>query len=316
MMRFGPFIRSYFTFNRRERNGILVLLGVVAVFVATLLVQDRLVSLPAYDFGAFDRMAAGLHPLDLKAAKARRDSAGHDERLPTPAQAAGEHSAFAKQELFYFNPNGLSAEDWMRLGLSRAQAQSIKNYEAKGGQFRTKADVQKMHVVSPEFYARVEDHIVIPQPEAATKEETPRPYFAEKKVRTPSMVELNSADTSDLVTLPGIGNVFARRIVAYRNRLGGFCNPEQLMEVFGFDAERYEQVKPYVSAKPEFITRISINSVTAAELKKHPYVTFGIANAIVNYRAMHGPFKTLEALRGVDLVNADLYRKLAPYLTL
>jgi len=308
-------LRSYFTFNRRERNGILILLGVILLLLVTLFIQEQRLLLPVSDFSAFDRMAAGLRAAEYKQTAAQKDSSAHESRLPTPAEAAGQRSLFHRQELFYFNPNNLPAADWIRLGLSPAQAQSIKNYEAKGGRFETKEDVRKMYVISPQLYNRIEAYIVIPQPEAQKTGPAPVVQTEKAKPRA-TVVELNSADTSALKSLPGVGSVFAKRILSYRNRLGGFHSAEQLLEVYGFDVERYEQVKNFVKTDPQFLSRIPLNTAAAAELRQHPYVTPNTATAIVSYRKLHGPFKTLEALQDVDLVNPELYRKLAPYLIL
>lgn len=309
------FLRQYFTFNRRERNGILVLLVLIGVLLTGLVIAELAVTETAYDFSGFNRMAAGLRMREPVRASVRKDSAEKESRVPLVAEAAGEHSIYRKQELFYFNPNGLPVEDWMRLGLSRAQAESVKNFEAKGGRFRKKEDLRRLYVISPEFYLRVEDHIVIPPADNVSASAVPVGVPALARP-APGIVELNAADTAELMSLPGIGAVFARRIISYRNRLGGFERIEQLLEVFGFDADRFEQIRMLVKADPEYLSRININTIGADELKRHPYFTPSVAQAIVSFRKAHGAFQRLDDLRRIDLVNEDLYRKIAPYLTL
>lgn len=307
--------RSYFTFNRRERSGILFLFGILFLLLVAALVQPHLYGLPEADYSAFDKMLTTMKPVPSGTA-AQHGFAEKEDRV-SPAggeQEAVKHYTLKKQALFYFNPNGLDAEKWVELGLSPLQAERIKKYEAKGGRFRTKADVQKMYVISPAFYARIENYIVIPAEEKAApawvSEQQPRSTPATNRA-----IELNSADTAELKQLPGIGSAFARRIVSYRTRLGGFHSADQLLEVYGFDAERYDRIRAQLTLNTDFLRRYNINTAEVNELRSHPYITPAIAAAIVNYRRLHGPFASVEAIRQVDLVNGDLYLKLAPYLT-
>lgn len=307
--------RSYFTFNRRERSGILFLFGILFLLLVAAIVQPYLYGLPEADYSVFDKMLTSMKPVPAEPA-AQNTFTEKEERVSpgTGEQEAVKHYTLKKKALFYFNPNGLDAEKWVELGLSPLQAERIKKYEAKGGRFRTKADVQKMYVISPAFFARIENYIVIPAEEktapAWTSEQQPRSAPA-----TRLSIELNSADTAELKMLPGIGSAFARRIVTYRARLGGFYSADQLLEVYGFDAERYDRIREQLTLNTDFLRRYNINTADVNELRNHPYITPAIAAAIVNYRRLHGPFASVEAIRQVDLVNADLYLKLAPYLT-
>lgn len=307
--------RSYFTFNRRERSGILFLFGILFLLLVAAIVQPYLYGLPEADYSAFDKMLTAMKPVPAEPA-VQNAFAEKEERVPANSgeQEAVKHYTLKKQSLFYFNPNGLDAEKWVELGLSPLQAERIKKYEAKGGRFRTKADVQKMYVISPAFFARIENYIVIP-----AEEKTTPSWVSEQQSRsTPATrlrIELNSADTAELKQLPGIGSAFARRIVTYRTRLGGFYSADQLLEVYGFDAERYDRIRDQLTLNTDFLHRYNINTADVNELRNHPYITPAIAAAVVSYRRLHGPYASVEAIRQVDLVNADLYLKLAPYLT-
>ncbi len=98
------------------------------------------------------------------------------------------------------------------------------------------------------------------------------------------ILELNSADTLQLQELRGIGPAFARRIVAYRDKLGGYYAKEQLMEVYGFTAELYEKVKNHIKVNPTLIKKIDVNAYDIGYLKRHPYISYYEAKAIVDYR--------------------------------
>lgn len=268
--------------------------------------QERWVNLPANDYAALNRVIA---------AKQRQAA---DTTVETPAlpmaELAGQHSVYHRKERFYFDPNGLPEDKWIRLGLSPAQARAVKRYEAGGGRFRTRQDVSRLIVVSAELYAELEPFIVLP--DAVAPSDKTEQYPANRPTARLTSIELNAADTSVLVQLEGIGPVFARRIVAYRQRLGGFHHAEQLLEVFGFEQERLDQIASRLRIDSTYIRKINVNTADASELRKHPYLNPTVAKALVSYRTTHGPFRNLPELMNCHLVTADLYRKLAPYLTL
>jgi DNA uptake protein ComE-like DNA-binding protein len=207
-----------------------------------------------------------------------------------------------KSGLFPFDPNNLPESDWLRLGLSEKQIKTIKNYEAKGGKFRKKEDVKKMYCISPELYASLEPYILVPADSSKTKHQK-------------LLVELNSADTTELNKLKGIGSYFARKIAEYRDRLGGFVKKEQLLEIYGFDKEKYDGLSDNISVDISKAKKININNANLGEMKMHPYIKYNLANLIVNYRKQHGNYKSVDGIKQLDLVNDELFAKLAPYLT-
>ena len=95
-----------------------------------------------------------------------------------------------------------------------------------------------------------------------------------------TVVELNSADTTALKKVPGIGSVFAKRIIKYRELLGGFYSVEQLGEVYGIDEKRYESMKSWFSADRSAISLLPVNQLSAKELASHPYVSYKQARVI------------------------------------
>lgn len=95
-----------------------------------------------------------------------------------------------------------------------------------------------------------------------------------------TVVELNSADTTALKKVPGIGSVFAKRIIKYRDLLGGFYSVEQLGEVYGIDEERYEAMKSWFSVDLSVISQLPVNQLSAKELACHPYVSYKQARII------------------------------------
>jgi len=212
----------------------------------------------------------------------------------------------------------LSDSDWQRLGFSEKQIKTIKNYESKGGKFRSKEDVKKMYCIPEKQYLSLEPYISIPETASHYRD-----FAAEKKLKaeTPKpkpetiIVELNSADSAQLTKVKGIGPFYAKSIVKYRNLLGGFTAKEQLMEMWKFDSTKFAGIENYIIIDPTAVKKININTCTAAELK-HPYISWNMANAIVNYRSKHGKYKSIEDIKKTDLVDDKTYRKIVPYLTL
>ena len=129
------------------------------------------------------------------------------------------------------------------------------------------------------------------------------------------MVELNSADSMDLVQLYNIGPAFAKRILKYRARLGGFVEKTQLWEVYGMDSVRYNDIAPYVSVNSDGIELIDINSASVDQLKRHPYLDYYQAKAIVRMREQAGLYSDICDLKKVAIIDNETYNKILPYLT-
>ncbi len=127
-------------------------------------------------------------------------------------------------------------------------------------------------------------------------------------------VELNTADTTTLQLLHGIGPAYARRIARYRERLGGFVSDTQLLEVYGFTPSLLEHVRPHLELDTSARRRIAINSVGLKELARHPYVEYYQARDIVNLRTKGVVFKSEEDLRAVPSMADSTLRRLMPYI--
>ena len=164
-----------------------------------------------------------------------------------------------KVESFRFNPNTVSDEDLQRLGFSPRQAASIVNYRLKGGRFRRKSDFAKSFVVSDSVFRRLEPFIDIP------------------------LVDLNLADSAAFDALPGIGGWFAKAMVQYRERLGGYSCPEQLMEIRNFDREKYDGLSDLICVNPANVRPYPLWELPEEQLRRHPHIGPS-AHAIVLFR--------------------------------
>jgi competence protein ComEA len=296
-------IRDYLTFNKRERNGIVVLLTIILSLLIYLMVADKCFRKERIDFSKFEKEIQLLQATTETKKKGLRYIAA-----TKPITAAS--AVVSSPERFTFNPNQLPEAEWKKLGLTNQQIHSIKNYESKGGRFLKKEDVKKMYTISPELYASLEPYIEIP-----VEEKTPLFKTADKKnpVSEIKIMELNSVDSLQLTTIKGIGPFYARTIIKFRNALGGFHSKEQLMEVWKFDQEKYNALEKYITVDASKVMRINVNTCTAKELK-HPYINWKIANGIINYRSKHGNFHTLEEIKKTDLLDEETFLKIVPYL--
>ncbi len=304
------FIRDYLTFNKRERNGIVILLLIITLLLIYLNISDKFAKPEQVDFSKFEKEIAAFN-----ADQQESDSVAIENSFTGNNNDSTINSFSLKAEYFTFNPNGLAPDDWKRLGLNDKQIHTIKNYEAKGGQFRTKEDVKKMYCIPAEQYSQLEPYIQVPSGEVHNVKK-----FPDNNLRTPNsglrtLIELNSADSAYLTTIKGIGGFYAKAIIKYRQELGGFVSIEQLMEVWKFDKEKFDAIKNYLIVDETEIRKININTCTAAQLK-HPYISWNMANAIVNYRNKHGKYKNLEEIKKTDLVDDETFRKLVYYLVL
>lgn len=246
--------------------------------------KDNIINFKAFDKAITDSDKTG----DLTA----RDEVSAGNRNARPAT------------LFKFNPNNLPIAGWVKLGLTEHQAQVIKHYEEKGGRFFTKGDVQKMYSISPAEYKLLEPYIILPDGAA---------YHA-NKVKPGEVIEINTADSARLTMIHGIGPAFARRIVHYRERVGGFYNKEQLKEVYGIDEQKYNQIKADIAVDGRNVIRVNINTATFNELKRFPYLSYKQMDAIVAYRDEHGNYNALNDLKNIAILNDGILRKIGPYL--
>ncbi|WKZ64923.1 MAG: helix-hairpin-helix domain-containing protein [Flavobacteriales bacterium] len=271
-------------------------------------------------------------------------------RAQLDAWLAGRDSVSAPAaevpELFLFDPNELDRPGWRRLGLSDRQIDGIERWRSKGGRFRTKADLGRMYSLRPAQFEQLRPYIDLPdslprkgragngaqerapvgagstdqEPRAAAigPEGTALRDLRPERGGLRRKLEVNSADTAALIALPGIGPAFARGIVKYRERLGGYHSLDQLAEVYVLKdkPDAVLRLKELLVADTLMIRRIPLNSCTVEELAAHPYVTWKLAKPIVAYRQHHGPFRNVDGLRAIPLIDEALCRKLAPYLTL
>jgi competence protein ComEA len=312
---FKPFLTGYLSFTRKERTGIIVLVSIILICSVIPLWYSLFAKSSKKETGKYkDEMAA----LTLKQQDSSRRYAtkNYDEdRYPHYRDPQNRYSA-NKGELFYFDPNTISAGDWRRLGLRDKTITTIQNYLSKGGHFYKPEDIGKIWGLYPDEVERLLPYISIKETQRENTAYTTS--FSEKKTykKERSSININTSDTTALIALPGIGSKLANRIINYRNKLGGFYTIDQVGETFGLPDSTFQKIKDRLTIDTNAIHKLNINTISLDELKPHPYIRYQLANAIVQYRTQHGRFSKKEDIKKIMLVTDEIYAKLAPYLTI
>lgn len=146
----------------------------------------------------------------------------------------------------------------------------------------------------------------------AGKPAQPRPAYIRKR---PAVVDINAADTAVFIALPGIGPVLAARIVLFREKLGGFHSVGQIGEVYGLPDSVFRRLQPWLRCDSAVVRKIPLNTAEKDRLAAHPYIGWGEAKAIINYRRQHGPFRSLAALNRIVALDTAVLEKIRPYLS-
>ncbi|RZK60978.1 MAG: helix-hairpin-helix domain-containing protein, partial [Pedobacter sp.] len=283
-------LTNTFGFSKREYNGLLYL--VIVIIVVTFIPYFYRYYLDSKsEQGANDKLALQALALVDRYNKKRYNNT-RDEIEGATAKLPIRY--------FEFNPNTITEKEWQQFGLSSKQAMSIVNYVKKGGKFYKAEDLKRMYTISPEKYEALLPYVSIPKAEQFEKK-TSFTYTKKEAV----ILDINTADTLELDKIKGVGAAFARRIVKYRERLGGFYNKEQLFEVFGVDTPKFNEIKDQVRIDMEGIVKLDINKVEFDDLKRHPYLTFKQMNAIIQYRKQHGPYKSITDLNKILILKPE-----------
>jgi len=211
-----------------------------------------------------------------------------------------------KPELFDFDPNNTKEKDWKRLGFTRKQISMINNYLAKGGQFRKKEDLKKMYCISEEKYSELKPYVYIVSTKNTEKPTKPIPLI----------ININSADKMELVKLKGIGEYYAESIIKYREKLGGFINTNQLLEIYNFRVETYESIEEFIKIDKTEVRQINVNTADVELFGNHPYIQWKYAKQIINHRNRNGKFHKIEDILLHYLIPEKDFNKAKRYLTI
>jgi len=288
MKRVKLYIRAFFGFSRMETNGFLLLMPLTLVI---------LFSEPIYRLCKSPEPVMVIDRTDsLLAWMANHEVVSLINRLDTI-------------RFYSFNPNKISPDSLVALGLGDRIATRIEKYRAKGGQFRKKEDLARIFGMDSLWYQRASPWMKFPKA-GKILAQLPR------KQRL-MLQDINLADTLQLQDVYGIGPALARRIVTFRDRLGGFLTMEQLKEVYGLDSIVVSRVKRQFEVKLNFIPRlINVQTASMDDLIRHPYISRRQASAIVAYRSQRHRIDSIGQLLQVKIVDESWLAKVRPYLVI
>jgi competence ComEA-like helix-hairpin-helix protein len=301
--------KDYFSFTKKERIGVIVLLIIIVV----VFLLPAFFSNPAPpDAAAVKVFKEQIAVLETKK-ETRPNNINHYDKKDYQDFNAEKNPS--PGELFYFDPNTASQDEWQRLGLREKTVHTILNYLSKGGKFRKPEDMLKIYGLKEEDAQRLIPYVRIAgAPEHKNDNYTDRAIAKpEKKI---SIIDVNSADTNLLKSLPGIGSKLAQRIINFREKLGGFYSVSQIAQTYGLPDSTFQKISSYLTIRKDAIKQININVATADDLKVHPYIGWKIANAIIQYRIQHSDFQSIEDIRKIALISDDDYKKIYPYLSI
>ncbi len=225
-------------------------------------------------------------------------------------EAARNH----RPKIYPFNPNYLSGYKAYVLGIDTPGLKRIRAFRAQGKYFKNADEFRRVAGLPDSLYAVLKPYIRIPQFKKPKRKD-----FGYTKNQTPVVKQdINTATAEELKAVYGIGDKLSVRIVRYRDKLGGFSIREQLKDIYALSPEAYENLwERFEIRTPKPITnKIKLNKADIQQLRRNPYIDFDLAERIVEYRALHGPFERLEDLKKVPGFPVEKYKRIALYLQL
>ncbi len=291
---------KFFYLQKSDRRTIILLLCVIVAAV---------VVMKTVDDGSTEEAAPTLQVTDKQDHRQRQQPRSH----------AYYQTEERKAELFPFDPNTADSTQLLRLGLQPWQVRNIYKYRAAGGVYRQPRDFARLYGLTLKQYRRLEPYIRIKEEDMPAER-----YFYKYepieerdtmkypiKLQAEERIVLNRADTAQLRKVPGIGPYFARKIVEYRERLGGYYRVQQLLEIEDFPETA---VDFFIIPDDTQLRKLNINRLSLNELKRHPYLNFYQARAIVDYRRLHGTIQSLDQLSLLRDFPREAIERLTPYV--
>lgn len=261
------------------------------------------------------------HQQEMEKRPSRSQGPGHPGKTFPGARDAGR----VPLSPVTFDPNTVSYDALVAMNLSAYVSRNIISYREAGASFREPADLARIYGLEEADYEALLPYVVfrdgvVPAPGGeqcsdASAHTTTRKEGAVRWTDTLAPLELNRADSADLLALPGIGPWFAGRIIRYRDLLGGYVAPEQLLEVYGMDTVRFNGIASFLTADTALIDRIDLNKSSFQEVISHPYINREETYAIFRYRDYIDSIPSAENILKDQIVDRDRFIRMAPYLT-
>ena len=291
--------RSYFSYPRNQRRGIVVLLIILFFQLLYLSIDQQLYT--------------------------DQDTEDYSQEILSFINEQNQLQKDFKEQkaellqLNYFDPNTISYSALIQMGISTRVANNILNYREKVSPFIRPTDLKKVYAIGDSLYHQLKNFVRIEKKFISTKKKGHQNELKNSgNTEQGKIIDINSADTTILKSIKGIGSYYAKRIINFRDALGGFYSKEQYNEIYGLKDrdESLNSLKAFTEIEENSWQRFNLNDLKQDELKEHPYIKDELARILENYSKQNGPFMSVEELRKCLLVTDDLYIKIAAYFSL
>ena len=287
-------IKSHFVFNRSQRNGILLLVffisGYLVINYYVDFSKENLLDINSKEVIAIQKELDSLRTIEVESKKSK---------------------------VFPFNPNFLTDFKGYTLGMSTEEIDRLLAFRKENKWINSVEDFKKVTKVSDSLLNKISPYFKFPDwvTNPKSKNKYVKKRFKEKKFT--QKIDLNLATQDQLEAVNGIGKAFSKRIIDYRNKLGGFTNDIQLYQVYGLDFQVANSIlKEFTVKTPKKIIKMALNSISASDIATVPSISFDIAKRIWEYRILNEGIKSFSELDNIEgltkrkLQGIQLYLKL------
>jgi DNA uptake protein ComE-like DNA-binding protein len=229
-----------------------------------------------------------------------------------------------------FDPNTADSSTLVHVGLKKWQASNMLKYRAKGGRYRRAEDMKKIYGMTDSMYMALLPYIQIDtvavdhyrdsirQRERDSVKVDSMPRYVSQKRDT--ILNLRTADTTELKMIRGIGSYRARQIVRYREQLGGYAHVDQLCEIKALqplltDSIQADSLLAHFWLDSVIINPLRVNSASVEKLQRHPYLSFEQAKAIYELRRKKIHLDSIAQLKKAECFTEQELKRLTPYLS-
>jgi competence ComEA-like helix-hairpin-helix protein len=285
---------SYFSFSKSQRSGLLILLVLIVVLQTIYFFVDF--SLPIKNNPEKDTWLSVQSEID----------------------SLKEQARFSGSRLYPFNPNYISDYKGYKLGMSVQEIDRLLAFRKQNRFVNSPKEFQNVTGISDSLLKTMVSYFKFPDWVNKKKKYTSNLAFGNSpfsKKKISNIQDINTADSSDLEKIFGIGELTAKRILSYKDRFGAFVSMEQLNEVWGLSAEVVESLQEHFEIQTQTgIKKLDINNASLNELAQFPYFKYALAKQIVIYRSMNGPIVETTDLTKIKGMPNDKIKIIALYL--
>ncbi|WP_044637048.1 helix-hairpin-helix domain-containing protein [Siansivirga zeaxanthinifaciens] len=286
-------MKSHFTFTKKQRNGIFLLLAIIVVLQCTYFFinsSSEDLQVNNSQWVHFNKELDSLRSLKLEK---------ENFKIKT------------------YNPNYISDYKGTLLGMSNEEINRLINYRNSNKWINSVDQFQEVTQVSDSLLQILAPYFKFPDWINASKKSNGS-KLKNTVASSFEKIDLNTATVLELQTVNGVGQVLANRIVRFRNKFpGGFIASIQLQDVYGLSMEVIERINQKFEVKtPRKVDKIHLNRATVAQLVTIQHIDYDLAQNIVEYRLFNENYKKLNELLKVKGFPVNKFDIIKLYLLL